>query len=395
MKKHPRIKEVYHRFLRNEATAAEIDQLFDYFEAVDEVGLRKLISLDTAADRVNDHVSVERAKHLSDLQVKINAKLDRIEGAQTVVEFKRHTIFGYFNSTIYKVAASLLLVAFLSFFTHNYLKSLSADEIKPAGNYATLLMTDGKRVDLRTSKNATIVKIQGVTIRKTADGQIVYTTSVDQKPNAPIWNSIVTPLGGKYRIILSDGSIVVLNAGSKLEFPVGFHGIDRRVKLTGEAYFEVKKDPSKPFVVVSGEGITEVLGTKFNVSSYPEDGEIKTTLLEGKVRFSRSNTQTAKILKPGDQAVLKGEDIQVLSVNAEDFMAWKDNRFVFKNEKLSVIMQQLSRWYNVEVDYNSLPDRRLYANMSADVNLSEVLRMLSLTSELKFNIDGRRVSVIK
>jgi transmembrane sensor len=117
--------------------------------------------------------------------------------------------------------------------------------------------------------------------------------------------------------------------------------------------------------------------------------------LEGKVRFSRNNTQIAKILKPGDQAVLKGEDIQVLSVNAEDFMAWKDNRFVFKNEKLSVIMQQLSRWYNVEVDYNSLPDRRLYANMSADVNLSEVLRMLSLTSELKFNIDGRRVSVIK
>jgi transmembrane sensor len=395
MKKHPGIKEIYHRFLRNEATAAEIDQLFNYFEAVDELALRKLIAMDAAEDLVIDHANEQRAAHLAGLQAKINAKIDHIAEAETVGGFKKHNLTRYFNSTTYKVAASFLLVAFLSFFLYSYLKPLTADEIKPAGNYATLLTTDGKQVNLRTSKHTTIGKIQGVTIQKTADGQIIYTASGDQKQVALIWNSIVTPLGGKYRIVLSDGSKVVLNSGSKLEFPVGFHGIDRRVKLTGEAYFEVKKDPSKPFIVVSGEAITEVLGTKFNVSSYPEDGEVRTTLLEGKVRFSRNETQTSEILKPGDQAVLKGQDIQVLSVHPEDFMAWKDNRFVFKNEKLSIIMLQLSRWYNVDVDYHSLPDRRLYANMSADVNLSEVLRMLSLTSDIKFSVDGRRVSVMK
>lgn len=395
MKKHLEINRIYDRFLRNEATAAELDFLFAYFETGNETELRQLIATDLKTHATTENAGLRRAMHLAKLQLKINSEIDRVSGVKSVDLPERFSKRIYFNTPAFKVAASLLVITFLSFFIYNYLNPTLAEEIKPGGNYATLQTADGKEINLKTSANRAIAKIQGVTIHKTADGQIVYTAPKDQKFAAPTWNSIITPLGGKYRITLSDGSLVFLNSGSKLEFPVGFRGTERKVKLTGEAYFEVAKDLSKPFIVVSGNGTTEVLGTKFNVSNYPEDGLIKATLLEGKIKFSHNSSKEAEILRPGQQAVLKENNIEVQAVHAEDFMAWKDNRFIFKNEELSVIMRQLSRWYDIEVDYNNLPDRRLYANISTENNLSEVLRMLSLTSDLKFNIDGRRVSVMR
>lgn len=391
MKKHPEIKEIYHRFLRNEATAAEIDLLFAYFKTGEDMEMRKLIAIDPMTDAISETVDPKRSAHLADLQARINVRIDA--GAETAGGIAKYPLHSYFNSGVFRFAASLLLVAFLSFFLYNYLKPPVA-EIMPGGNYATLLTADGKKVDLKAVAPAAIAKIQGVVISKTADGQIVYTAEKGHTQATSIWNSIVTPLGGKYRVRLSDGTIVILNSGSKLEFPVGFHGPERRVKLIGEAYFEVTKDPSRPFMVVSGDGSTEVLGTKFNVSNYPEDRMVKTTLLEGKVKFSRNDMRGgAQVLNPGEQAILNGDAIQVIQVNAADLMAWKDNKFVFKNVQLAAVMRQLSRWYNIEVDYNSLPDRRLYVNISCDVNLSEVLRMMSVTSGIKFNVEGRRVSV--
>lgn len=396
MKKHPKIEEIYPRFLRNEATAAELDYLFRYFETGGESELRRIIAADLGSSKEDEVADKNRSRHLDKLQAKINLKINGALETKVIAMPGKPSERHYFISPVFKVAVSLLLLAFVSFLAYQYLLRTPVAEIKPGGNYATLVTADGKKVDLKIIRPAKITKIQGVVITKTQDGQIVYTVQDGQQQMAPIWNSIVTPLGGKYRIRLSDGTIVILNSGSKLEFPVGFRGSERRVKLIGEAYFEVTKDPSKAFVVESGKGSTEVLGTKFNVSSYPEDGVVKTTLLEGKVRFSGQGDQHATaILKPGEQAVLKAGAVQVTQVNAEDFMAWKDNKFLFRNEKLAVVMRQLSRWYNIEVDYNSLPDRRLYINISADVNLSEVLRMVSVTSGLEFDVEGRRVSVIK
>lgn len=386
MKKDKKTQEIYQRFLKNEAVATEMDQLFDHFEKAEYTELHKLISAGFEAELADAPADLQRQTHLNELQMKINAKI-------TASEKRRYINW---NSPVYKVAATLFLVAFLSVFIYAYLSrdTTVQTEIRPGGNYATLLTGDGKKIALKELSNKEVIKLGGVAIRKTADGHILY-TALPGTQNTGIWNTIETPLGGKYRITLSDGSTVILNSGSKLEFPVGFRGAERRVKLTGEAYFEVKKDPSKPFIVSTGESLTEVLGTQFNVSNYPEDGMVKTTLLEGKVRFSSNTTKLAKILEPGEQATLKGSNMNVIQVNAADLMAWKDNRFVFKNEELSVIMRQLSRWYNIEVDYEHLPQRRLYINISAENNLSEVLRMLSVTSELKFNVKGRRVSVMQ
>ncbi|MBC8985625.1 DUF4974 domain-containing protein [Pedobacter sp. N36a] len=390
----PKIDEIYQRFLKNEATAAEIEQLFLCFEAGTDVQLQQSIA-GFMAQAIEEPADTERRTHLENLQMKINAKLD---AAQDVQDSIRHHYFisKLFSLPAYRIAASLLIIACLSFSAYYYLNEKTQQEqIKPGGNYATLLTKTGQEIDLKKSSNQVIQRVAGVTIRKTADGQLVYTASPVAQNFELEWNSIITPLGGRYKIVLSDGSLVMLNSGSKLEFPVGFRGQERRVKLIGEAYFEVAKDVSKPFIVVSGRGNVEVLGTKFNISNYPEDGVIKTTLLEGKVRFTDNVLQNKKILRPGEQLSLKGDDIQLSEVNAADFMAWKDGKFIFKNEELSVIMHQLSRWYNIDVDYNSLPERRLYANISANVSLSEVLRMLSVTSNLKFNVDGRRVSVMK
>lgn len=394
MKKKPEIEEIYQRFLKNEATAAEIEALFLCFETGVDVEIHQLISgfMENATEESADS---KRITHLEDLQMKINAKLNLSQEAE--VSHKHHaTINKLFGLPLYRMVASLLIIAFLSFAGYYYInKQSQAEQIKPGGNYATLLTNAGQKIDLKSASNQIVQSLGGVTIRKTADGQIVYTALPGSQNSEEEWNSIITPLGGRYKIILSDGSLVMLNSGSKLEFPIGFRGKERRVKLTGEAYFEVTKDPSKPFIVVSGRGLTEVLGTKFNVSNYPEDQVIKTTLLEGKVKFTDNVSQGMKVLLPGEQASLSGDHMQVSEVNAADFMAWKDNKFIFKNEELAVIMHQLSRWYDIDVDYNSLPERRLYANISANVNLSEVLRMLSVTSDLKFNVDGRRVSVMK
>lgn len=390
MKKEPEIEEIYQRFLKNEATAAEIDKLLLSFEISNDLEIGRLVAgfMENAIDGPADR---KRIEHLQDLQLKINAKLNA--GDVEVLLKHRSSIIKVFGLPLYRMVASLLIVAFLGFAAYYYLNQQSR-QIKPGGNYAMLITKTGQEIDLKKSSNQVVLRMAGVMIRKTADGQLVYTALPGSQNAAQEWNSIITPLGGRYKILLSDGSLVMLNSGSKLEFPVGFRGKERRVKLTGEAYFEVTKDPSKPFIVVSGKGLTEVLGTKFNVSNYPEDRVIKTTLLEGKVRFTDHTSQNMKVLSPGQQASLAGDEIQVSEVNATDFMAWKDNKFIFKNEKLSVIMHHLSRWYNIDVDYNSLPERRLYANISSDVNLSEVLRMLSVTSDLKFNVDGRRVSVM-
>ncbi len=397
MKREDKKEELYQRFLKNEATSAELTTLFDWFAVVNEEELRELIVSalaqvsTTKADRTHE-------AHLQVLHAQINARINELNRGTVPLATQEQPSpsFRRLFSPVYKVAASLLLICGVAWLGYQeFIKTEDGSAILPGCNCATLVLPDGSNVDLKVSKDTVLRAYSGVTIHRTADGRLIYTADAHERNTAAVLNSIVTPLGGRYRISLSDGTMVVLNSGSRLDFPVGFHGDKREVRLTGEAYFEVMKDPLKPFIVTSGAGSTEVLGTKFNVSSYPEDKFISTTLLEGKVRFISARMDTAVVLKPGEQANLSSGQLSVREVNAADFMGWKDNKFIFRDAALAHIMKQLSRWYNIEVDYNSLPDRNIYANISADVPLSEVLRMLSVTSGLKFKVEGRRISVMK
>ena len=384
MKRDYKIDELYNRFLRNEATAAELGQLLSYFKEGEESDMLNLIG--QAITKIEDDVIDEqRATHLAHLSVAIMDRIDRKDNTVTkpsiLVKFRR--------STIFKMAASIVLVATLGIAAYQFFKT--EEEIKPGGNFATLITNTGEKTDLNT--NAVLPKECCVTVRKTNDGRIVYQSVPGQYSD--IRNTIVTPMGGRYKITLSDGSLVLLNSGSSLEFPVGFHGAERKVKLTGEAYFEITKNPSQPFIVESDNKVIEVLGTKFNISSYQDDNAWSATLLEGKIRFTDHQTQNTEVLKPGQRLSVTNATITLDSLNADEAMAWKDGMFIFKNEELSSVMHKISRWYNVEVNYSDLPQHRLYAKVSMNAQLADLLRMISLTSDLKFKVEERRISVSK
>ncbi|MFW0715291.1 FecR family protein [Pedobacter sp. N23S346] len=388
MEKDTKINKLYHRFLNNEASATELVQLLDYFKETDEQELRNLI-LQALQEIQDDQLDAKRASHLANLSVAIMNKIGQTDAIEQPAS--KPLFFKLTRSKIFKIAASIAIIAFLGYLANSSLKV--DQQIKPGGNYATLINAEGKEFDL-SDANPLPASECCVSITKTNDGRIIYTATANagQMPNTV--NKITTPMGGHYKITLSDGSLVMLNSGSSLEFPVGFNGSQRKVKLTGEGYFEITKNAEKPFIVEAGTNEVEVLGTKFNISSYDDDQIWSTTLLEGKIRF-KDNKQYTTTLKPGEQLHVENGKAALKNIDAEEAMAWKDGKFIFKNEDLATVMHKISRWYNVEVAYNKLPDRRLYAKISMDASLNEVLRMISLTSNLKFKVEGRRITLIE
>ena len=273
-------------------------------------------------------------------------------------------------------------------------------DILPGTTKAVLTLGDGSRVVLDEKTASNLSDRDGLKISKTNNGQLVYTVvALKELQNKVIaTNTIQTPKGGQYQIILPDGSKVWLNAASSLTYPEIFVGKERKVKLTGEAYFEVAKNKNMPFIVNTQSQNVEVLGTHFNINSYMDEQTIKTTLLEGSVKVS--NNQFIQILKPGDQAIMNastnGAIKLVHSVDTDDATAWKNGQFSFNNASLKAILNQLERWYDVKIDYTALPQKRYNGMVPKKANLSQVLNMLELTGNIKFEIEeGRKLKVIE
>ncbi len=209
---------------------------------------------------------------------------------------------------------------------------------------------------------------------------------------------LTTPRGGQYFVELSDGSKVWLNAESSLQYPAQFSGNTREVKLIGEAYFEVKSNAEKPFIVTTNAERVEVLGTHFNINSYPDVGLSRVTLSEGKVRVAPlSNRTDTHILTPNSQAVIRGSNIEKISVNADEYIAWKNGEFMFNNEPLSSVLQKLSRWY--DFDYSIAPalqDLKIWGSISKYENFDKVLRIIKITDKkIKLNIKGKKVIIME
>lgn len=279
-------------------------------------------------------------------------------------------------------------------------------DVDPGMNKAVLTLSDGTVLHLDESQNGVLADQDGAQVQKLEDGQIAYTSAKNQQNDSfdkNVFNTITIPRGGQYQLLLPDGTKVWLNASSSLKFPVAFTGDSRVVELEGEAYFEVatiyRKSGSQrqPFIVTTSSQQIEVLGTHFNVNAYPNEDVAKTTLVEGKVKVSSVATGEAKTLNPGQQTqITKTGDIRMFDgIDAEEAMAWKNGMFYFNNTDLATIMNQLSRWYNVEVDINNMPKKKFNGALSRDVKLSQVLKMMETTSGLKFKIDERRISMLK
>ncbi|NQX39182.1 FecR protein [Pedobacter steynii] len=290
------------------------------------------------------------------------------------------------------IAAMLTLFAFgIWFFAlrlpgSNHRQAVAVqNDVAPGKNTATLSLSDGEVMQLSEAHSGVIIGQDKLTYNDGSKVGVSATGSISRMMTA------ATPRGGTYQFILPDGSKVWLNAASSIKFPSTFSGAKtRNIELVGEAYFEISKNKSQPFIVNSKNQMVTVLGTHFNISSYTDEVRSKTTLLEGSIKINNT------MLVPGQQATVNGTKIIVDNVNVEKAAAWKDNRFVFENDNITAVMQVLQRWYDVQVVYEGkLPKDSFGGIISRNEPLSEVLKYLELTSNVRFKIEGRRIRVIK
>ncbi|RPD38705.1 FecR family protein [Chitinophaga barathri] len=268
-------------------------------------------------------------------------------------------------------------------------------EIGPGGNKAVLTLANGATILLDEAADGTLAQQGGSNVVKLGNGQLAYVGGTGET-GGNMYNVIATPRGGQYRIALSDGTQVWLNAASSIRYPAVFSGDERKVEITGEAYFEVAKNEKKPFkVAINKSTEINVLGTHFNVNAYEDEQDIRTTLLEGKVSISVFQNQ--QVLKPGQQGTViygnTGGFVKVQDVDTEEAVAWKKGMFCFKNADLRTVMRQLSRWYDVEVAYEGGNNGAVFeGKIQRELNLSDVLEALR-KNNVQFRIEGRRIIV--
>ena len=258
------------------------------------------------------------------------------------------------------------------------------NDIAPGKNTATLALANGKVITLSDAKLGVVI---GDDLKYNDGSEIASVPRNDEKVRTL---AVITPRGGTYQITLPDGSKAWLNAASSIRFPASFSGlVNRKVVLDGEAYFEVSKNKKQPFVVQTKNQDVTVLGTHFNVSAYEDEHTVKTTLLEGSVNVNGT------ILKPDQQSILINNKISVIPIDAQEAVAWKNGEFLFNKEPLGSIMNKISRWYDVEVRYENskMENKQFWGSITRFTNVSDVLKMLELTGDVHFKIEGRTIIV--
>ena len=261
------------------------------------------------------------------------------------------------------------------------------NDIKAEPNKAVLKLADGKLVELDKAHSGTVADQAGKAVVE-SNGVISYAGFANDKEVK--YNDINTPQSSQIKIQLADGTMVWLDAMSSIHFPTSFPGAKREVEITGQAYFEVAKNPGKPFLVRVNNETVEVLGTHFNVNAYSNEQTIKTTLLEGSVRVIAEGKNV--MLKPGEQS--DGMN-KVTDANIEEVMAWKDGVFRFDGANIHQIMNQVARWYGAEIVYENTIDEEFVAKVKRDVPVSELLSLLENTGQVHFEIEGKKIFVKK
>lgn len=262
---------------------------------------------------------------------------------------------------------------------------INPNDFAPGTNKALLTLADGSQIALDNAPDQKILDKGGIKITKNEDGLITYQINPGVRESKS--NTLSTPKGGQYQVILSDGTKVWLNAASSLRYPTVFTGNERKVLLNGEAYFEVAKNEKQPFKVVTDRQELLVLGTHFNINSYEDEPDVKTTLLEGSVKVSAFQTKQTILLKPGEQAALKRSGkLKVAQINAENAIAWKSGLFQFQGSGIQEALRQMARWYDITIEFEgAVPDIQLWGEVHRKANALEALEILSYF-DLKYKI---------
>jgi transmembrane sensor len=286
--------------------------------------------------------------------------------------------------------------------------AVSSAGIVPGSNKAILTLAGGNQIVLTNAQNGVLSQQGNIKVIKLDNGKLSYQSDANRTEAARsgggaankgglAYNTITTPRGGQYQIVLSDGTKVWLNAASSLKFPAVFGGDTRQVELSGEAYFEVAKDKNRPFKVLAGASLVEVLGTHFDIMAYGDEKVIRTTLLEGSVKMEKGKTETeGRLLQPGEQGALdiNSGALSAREVNVRAAVAWKDGYYFFDRTSTEDVMRQIARWYDVEIIYQgAVPRDEIVGRIPRTANVSEVLHIMELIG-IHFKIDGRKIIVL-
>jgi len=385
-------------FEKDDWSETDRRQLLEYLETTGDDDLRHLMEDRFREDATHPQPHPDKEQRLLTL---IHKKISPAEKKPRLVLLK-----GWRK---WAAAAILLLIAgklILDLTAHHLTPSkqilqpqVAATDHAPGKQNATLTLADGTKITLDSAANGNLAQ-QGNTKVIKLNGQIAYTGQSSDN-GSPLFNTISTARGNQYMLILSDGTKVWLNAASSMRFPTAFKGNERKVEITGEAYFEIKPNPAMPFKVMAGGGEIQVLGTHFNVNAYSDESTVKTTLLEGAVAVRKDNARL--VLSPGQQAKFRPQQYPAASnertitllkdIDTGQETAWKDGFFWFDNTDIHTLMRQVSRWYDMEVVFNGeISDDGFSGKVSRSVPLSKLLKVLE-QYEIKFKVEGKKIIV--
>jgi transmembrane sensor len=350
-----------------------------------------------------NQILYNRLKNEANISEKLKSlsEFDKDEAFARFVELtKNHKTRNIYREVL-KYAAILIPFIFAVWFifqNNNKIEpeiNIASTKIQPGTSKAILKLSDGTIVNLEDEKEL-VAEFDGTTISNT-NKEIIYNPSGKKVKFRKLqYNTIEIPRGGEYQLILSDGTKVWLNSATTIKYPITFAANSRDVYLEeGEAFFEVTENKKSPFIVHTSKMNVNVLGTSFNVRAYSAENQLATTLVTGKVLINQSKNGKEYTLIPNEQAILSDEEIDIVSVDVDRFIAWKNGRILFEENTLEEIFNDLSRWYNIDVDYTSSEVKNL--RFSVDVKrydeLVEILDILELTKKVKFIIEENSVTI--
>lgn len=353
--------------------------------------------LDFSTLELQDHWAAGPDEIEAHILQKLQKNLWEIKG-EPVIPVSRVHEFKHSRWWIAAASVSLLISAGSYFFytrkkdTPLPPKTAVALPVAPGHYGAILTLSDGSRVDLDSAGNRHIATQGSSQVDLQNDAVVYEKAAVD---GAPVYNTMTTPRGRQFRVVLPDGSGVWLNAASSIRYPTSFTGDQRTVELSGEAYFEVAKDDSRPFVVSTRDMRVQVLGTAFNLMAYADEASVNTTLVSGAVRVVTG--KSSLVLKPDEQAALpdNADRFTVSRPNLKEVLAWKEGRFRFDGAKITTIMRQISRWYDVDIEYKGdVPVSEFNGSISRAEYADKILHALERTGNVHFNLEGRKIVVM-
>ncbi len=384
-----RLTFLLHAYFSDTISPEDTKELLDYISIADQQELDRTIDEVIPPDDIKDDWDLER---LSPVYSQILADKRFIAAApKKQLPLKRYL----------SIAASLFVLLSISFSLYYFFgrnpsgrqNQIAKGPLVPGYDHAVLALDkmDLIHLDTATTLNMTYAGARIVQRNNTLDYSRIH---MDRAASA--MNTLTTPRGGQFALVLDDGTKIWLNAASQLRYPAVFTGSNRLVELTGEAYFEVAKDSKHPFQVRVGNSTVQVLGTHFNINAYPDQPGMETTLLEGSVRLL--NKGKSALLKPGEKAAVARYDgaIAIHSVDVAEAIAWKKGLISFRDEDISAIMKKISRWYDADVVFSKTPDKQLFGGtLNRKKPLAELLKNLEVLCDLKFKIEGRRIIVME